>query len=226
MHADLEVSGLGGGMSFSHRDFEIAPNGPRTFKVTLDVGRDATPGSREIVVRIVPHKPAGFEDRAVSVSIPVTVVPLSFWERYGRKIEIALIALLGFLILLGLAIPARFRRSAILHYADRRDPDMPREAKFPLGIKARAGLYRSAKIMLGPAGPVRRAGVVVLRAGAGGAVFAQALGGRTAKELPRDDGFETAEPRDVKLVKGWFRVSPGVKYEINGTGLVFFWTMR
>ena len=80
--------------------------------------------------------------------------------------------------------------------------------------------------MLGPAGPVRRAGVVVLRAGAGGAVFAQPLGGRTAKELPREDGFETVEPRDVKLVKGWFRVSPGVKYEINGTGLVFFWTMR
>lgn len=226
MHAALEIDGLGNGMSFSHRDFEIAPGGPRTFKVALGVGRDTTPGAREISVRIVPHKPAGFEDRAVSVSIPVTVVPLSFWERYGRKIEIALIAIIGFLTLIGIAIPARFRRTSILHYEDRRDPDMPREAKFPLGVKARAGLYRSAKIMLGPAGPVRKAGVVILRAGAGGAVFAQPLGGRTVKELPREGGFDTAEPRAVTLLKGWFRVSPGVKYEIDGTGLVFFWTMR
>ncbi len=226
LHARLEINGLGTGMLLAHRDFEIAPDGPRTFKVNLAVGRDATPGSREITVRIVPHKPTGFEDRAVSVSIPVTVVPLSFWERYGRKIEITLIALFGLLILLGIAIPARFRRTAILHYEDRRDSDMPREAKFPLGVKARAGFYRSAKIMLGPGGPVRKAGVVTLRAGPGGAVFAQPLGGRNVKELPREGGFDAAQPRAVALVKGWFRVSPGVKYEIDGTGLVFFWTIR
>lgn len=226
MIAGLEITGLGDGMSFSHRNFEIAPGGPRTFKVSLGVGRDSPPGPREIGVRIVPLKPSGFADRAVSVTIPVSVVPLSFWERYGRNIQIGLAALFGLVLVLGMIIPARFRRTAILHYEDRRDPDMPREAKFPLGAKARAGLYRSAKIMLGPAGPVRKAGVVELRAGPGGAVFAQPLGGRKAKELPRDTEFGGAEPRELQLVKGWFRVSPGVKYEIDGTGLVFFWSIR
>ncbi|HRI67610.1 MAG TPA: VWA domain-containing protein [Polyangium sp.] len=226
MHAGLEITGLGDGMSFSHRDFEIAPGGPRTFKVTLGVGRDSPAGARDIGLRIVPQKPAGFEDRAVSVTIAVTVVPLSFWERYGRKVEIGLIALFTVFLLFGIVLPARFRRTAMLHYEDRRDPDLPREGKFPLGVKARAGLYRSAKMMLGPAGPVQRAGMVELRAGPGGGVLAQPLGGRKAKELPRDASIEGAEPRDVKLVKGWFRVSPGVKYEIDGTGLVFFWTQR
>lgn len=226
MHAGLEITGLGEGMSFSHRNFEIAPGGPRTFKVTLDVGRDSPPGPREIAIRIIPRKPEGFEDRAVSVSIPVTVVPLSFWERHGRKIEVALIGFFAFFLLFGIALPARFRRTAILHYHDRRDPDMPRESKFPLGAKARAGLYRSAKIMLGHAGPVRKGGVVALRAGAGGAVFGLPLGGQKVKELPRDGGFDGAEAREVKLINGWFRVSPGVKYEIEGTGLVFFWTLR
>ncbi|HMY17153.1 MAG TPA: hypothetical protein PKA58_12595, partial [Polyangium sp.] len=179
-----------------------------------------------IAIRIVPQKPAGFEDRAISVSIPVTVVPLSFWERHGRKIEVALIGFLGFFLLFGLALPARFRRTAILHYIDRRDPDMVRESKFPLGAKARAGLYRSAKVLLGHAGPVRKGGVILLRAGAGGAVFAHPLGGQKVKELPRDSEFDGAEAREVKMTNGGFRASPGVKYEIEGSGLVFFWTLR
>jgi|GEM_PF-6543553 len=226
MTAGIEVGGLGEGMSFSHRDLEIAPGGPRTFRFTLGVGRNSPPGPREIAIRIVPRKPSGFEDRAVSLTIPVTIVPLSFWERYGRNIQIGVTALVGILLLLGLVIPSRFRRSAILHYEDRRDPDMPREAKFPLGAKARAGFYRSAKIMLGPVGPVRKAGVVALRAGPGGAVFAQPFFGRKAKELPREGSVGSSEPREPVLVKGWFRVTPGVKYEIDGTGLVFFWTIR
>lgn len=226
MHADLEIKGLGEGMTFSHHEFEIVPDGPRTFKVTLTVGRDSPPGAREISVRILPRKPAGFEDREVTVTIPTTVVPLSFWERYGRKIEIGLGIFASLFLFLGLLIPARFRRSAILHYEDRRDPDMPREAKFPLGAKARAGFYRAAKVMVGPAGPVRKGGLVELRAAPGGAIMAQPLGGRKAKELPREGGFEGAEAREVKLNKGWFRVSPGVKYEIDGAGLVFSWTLR
>lgn len=226
MLVGLEINGLGDGMSFSHREFEIAPDGARTFKVGLSVGRDSPPGPREIAVRIVPNKPAGFEDRAVSVNIPVNVVPLSFWERHGRKIQIALGVLVSLIVLLGLIIPARFRRSAILHYEDRRDPDMPREAKYPLGAKVRAGLYRSAKVLLGPTGPVRKGGIVELHAGPGGAVFGVPVGGRNVKELPREGGFDAAEPRPVSLVKGRFRVSPGVKYEIEGTGLVFFWTIR
>jgi hypothetical protein len=169
MTAGIEVGGLGEGMSFSHRDLEIAPGGPRTFRFTLGVGRNSPPGPREIAIRIVPRKPSGFEDRAVSLTIPVTIVPLSFWERYGRNIQIGVTALVGILLLLGLVIPSRFRRSAILHYEDRRDPDMPREAKFPLGAKARAGFYRSAKNHARPRwGPcARRVWLRFVRAQAG-----------------------------------------------------------
>ena len=224
--ADIQNEGLGEGMSLSHRDVEIGPATKKQFSVDLGVGRDSPPGPREITLRLVPKKPQGFEDRAVTVRVPVTIVPLTFWERHGRNIQLFLAAFFAFFIVIGLMLPARFRRTALLHYEDRRDPDLPRQAKFPLGAKARAGLYRSARIAVGPMGPVQRGGVVELMAGPGGAVLARPLGGKRATELPRDDDFNAGEPREPRLVKGWFRVSPGVKYTIEGTGLVFWWSPR
>ncbi|MDI1481700.1 vWA domain-containing protein [Polyangium sp. y55x31] len=225
-HEHLENEGNREGMSLSHRDVEIGPATKKQFDVTLIVGRDAPPGPREITLRIVPKKPQGFEDRAVTVRVPVTIVPLTFWERYGRNIQLFLAAFTAFFLIIGLMLPARFRRTAILHYEDRRDPDLPRQAKFPLGTKARAGLYRSARITIGPMGPMPRGGVVELRAGPGGAVLARPVGGKRATELPREDDFSGGEPREPRLVNGWFRVSPGVKYAIEGTGLVFWWSPR
>ncbi|HVK68051.1 MAG TPA: hypothetical protein VM694_26510, partial [Polyangium sp.] len=226
IEADIENQGNTSGMTLSRRDLEIGPTTKKQFDVTLSVGRDMPPGPREITLRIVPKKPQGFEDRAVTVSIPVTIVPLTFWERYGRTIQMGLAALVTLFLMLGLMLPARFRRTAILHYEDRRDPDLPRQAKFPLGVKARAGLYRSARVAVGPMGPMPRGGVVELRAGPGGAVLARPAAGKRATELPRDDDFSAGEPREPRLVKGWFRVSPGVKYAIEGTGLVFWWSPR
>ncbi|MDC3959502.1 vWA domain-containing protein [Polyangium jinanense] len=225
-HEHLENEGNRSGMRLSDRDVEIGPATKKQFDVTLDVGRDMPPGPREITLRIVPKKPQGFEDRAVSVRVPVTIVPLTFWERHGRNIQIFLVAFFTFFLVIGLMLPARFRRTAILHYEDRRDPDLPRQAKFPLGAKARAGLYRSARVTIGPMGPVPRGGVVELRAGPGGAVLARPAAGKRATELPRDDDFSAGEPREPRLVNGWFRVSPGVKYAIEGTGLVFWWSPR
>ena len=158
--ADIENEGLGEGMSLSHRDVEIGPATKKTFSVTLVVGRDSPPGPREITLRLVPKKPQGFEDRAVTVRVPVTIVPLTFWERHGRTIQLFLAVFVTAFLVLGLMLPARFRRTALLHYEDRRDPDLPRQAKFPLGAKARAGLYRSAHVSIGPMGPVPRGGVV------------------------------------------------------------------
>ncbi|TKD02226.1 vWA domain-containing protein [Polyangium fumosum] len=224
--ADIEKEGLAPGMSLSRRDVEIGPATAKRLDIALVVGRDAPPGPREITLRIVPKKPQGFEDRAVTVRVPVTIVPLTFWERYGRTLQGGLLCLFTLFLVLGLMLPARFRRTAILHYEDRRDPDLPRQAKFPLGAKARAGLYRSARVTVGPMGPVLRGGVVELRAGPGGAVLARPAAGKRATELPRDDDFSAGEPREPRLVKGWFRVSPGVKYAIEGTGLVFWWNPR
>ncbi|MDI1446662.1 vWA domain-containing protein [Polyangium sp. 6x1] len=225
-HEHLENEGNREGMSLSHRDLEIGPATKKEFGINLAVGRDAPPGPREITLRLVPKKPAGFEDRAVTVRIPVTIVPLTFWERHGRNIQLFLVAFFTFFLVIGLMLPARFRRTAILHYEDRRDPDLPRQAKFPLGAKVRAGLYRSARVTIGPMGPMPRGGVVELRAGPGGSMLARPVGGKRATELPREDDFSAGEPREPRLVNGWFRVSPGVKYAIEGTGLVFWWSPR
>ncbi|MRG97244.1 vWA domain-containing protein [Polyangium spumosum] len=224
--ADLESEGLAPGMSLSHPDVEIGPATKKQFAVNLAVGRDTAPGPREITLRVVPKKPQGFEDRAVMVRVPVTIVPLTFWERHGRNIQLFLVAFFTFFVAIGLLLPARFRRTAILHYEDRRDPDLPRQAKFPLGAKVKAGLYRSARVSVGPMGPVSRGGVVELLAGPGGAVLARPAAGKRATELPREDDFNPGEPREPRLVKGWFRVTPGVKYAIEGTGLVFWWSPR
>jgi hypothetical protein len=124
------------------------------------------------------------------------------------------------ILLLGYALPARFDRRAMLHYKDVRDPDLPREATYPLGVKAKAGFYRGARLLVSPTGPVRAGGVVELRPAAGRGVSARPLGGRAANELPRDDSG--GEPRKVALKDGAFRCSPGVRYEIEGAGLVLW----
>jgi hypothetical protein len=53
------------------------------------------------------------------------------------------------------------------------------------------------------------------------------MGGQKVRELPREGEFgASGEGREVRLVKGRFRVMPGVRYEVEGTGLVVFWTPR
>ena len=127
-------------------------------------------------------------------------------------------------MLLGIVVPARFKRSLVLHYKDVRDPDLPRESSYPLGVKAKAGFYRKARLLLAATGPVRAGGVIELSPAPGGGVIAKPLGGRKIQELPREDTSGlgmTGEPRDVPLVKGQFRCSPGARYEVAGAGLVF-----
>jgi hypothetical protein len=126
---------------------------------------------------------------------------------------------------LGLVAPARFRRSLVLFYRDVRDPELPRESSYPLGVKAKAGFYRSARLLLAATGPVRAGGVIELSPAPGGGVSAKPFGGRQIQELPREDTSGmgmTGEPRDVPLVKGQFRVAPGTRYEVAGAGLVFW----
>jgi hypothetical protein len=126
---------------------------------------------------------------------------------------------------LGFALPPRFDRRLTLHYEDRRDPDLPRKATYPLGVKAKAGFYRGARLLAGATGPVRTGGVVELRPASGRGVSARPLGGKAARELPREDagGLGPApEPRPVTLKDGVFRCAPGARYEIDGTGLVFW----
>ena len=108
---------------------------------------------------------------------------------------------------------------------------MPREGSYPLAAKAKAGFYRGAKAMLGPTGPVRMGGVVELVAGPGGGVLARPLGGRKAREVPRDEesggyGSGGGEGREVSLKNGVFRVAPGARYSIDGAGFTFWVSVR
>src|SRR5262249_9219403 len=151
-----------------------------------------------------PVKPTGYEERAVELDVLLDVVPLTFWERYGTWIEIGAGALLLLFLLLGFILPARFARRTILHYRDVRDPDLPREATYPLGVRARPGFYRGARQLVGPTGPVKTGGLVELRP-LGGAIVARPLGSGKVVELPREDDSGlglTGEPRDVAMTRG------------------------
>lgn len=203
----------------------LEPKGARTFECSLAVERDARPGPAKVKVAIRPVKPRGYADRAIDIEVTVDVVPLTFWERYGFWIEVGSGVLIFLILLMGFLLPARFKRGLMLHYKDVRDPELPRQATYPLGVKAKAGFYRGAKLAVAATGPVRAGGVIELSPAPGGGVIGKPLGGRQIKELPREDTSGlgmTGEPRDVPLIKGHFRCALGARYEVSGAGLVFW----
>jgi len=207
----------------------LLPKGNRMFELKLLVDKDAAPGKAKLTVSLQPTEPRGYEDRAIDVDVEVDVVPLTFWERHGLRIKVGAGVLLFFIVLFGVLLPARFKRALILHYKDVRDPELPREGTYPLGVKVKAGFYRGAKVALAATGPVRAGGVIELRPAPGGGVIARPLGGRKVKELPREDasGMGLAgEAREVPLVKGAFRCAVSTRYEVDGAGLVFWTDVR
>ena len=218
------------GLSMRPKSAALEPGGKNTFELVIAADRDAPGGPRSIEMRVTPSKPKGYEDRAAGVVLSITVVPLTFWERYGFWVKVLSGSLLGLLLLIGIVAPARFRKGTVLYYKDTRDPDLPREGSYPLAAKARAGFYRGAKAMVGPTGPVRMGGVVELLAGPGGGVLARPLGGRKAREVPRDEegvgSGSGSEGREVPLKNGAFRVAPGARYAIDGAGLTFWVSVR
>lgn len=224
LKADLALAGRPD-LVWTPATLTVEPKGPRTFEVSLAVDRDAKPGPAALRLSLRPGEPRGFESRAIDVDVTVTVVPLTFWERYGFWIKVGTGTVLFLFVLLGIVSPARFKRSLVLHYKDVRDPDLPRESSYPLGVKAKAGFYRSARLLLAATGPVRVGGVIELSPAPGGGVIGKPLAGRAMKELPREDASGlgmTGEPRDVPLVKGQLRCAPGTRYEVAGAGLVFW----
>jgi hypothetical protein len=219
------VFGGPSGLKWAPASIALEPKGERVFECSLAVDRDAKPGQALVKVSISPVKPRGYGDRAIFIDVTVDVVPLTFWERYGFWIEVGSGVLVFLILLMGFLLPARFKRSLMLHYKDVRDPDLPREASYPLGVKAKAGFYRGAKLFCAATGPVRVGGVIELTPAPGGGVIGRPLGGRQIKELPREDTSGlgvTGDPRDVPLVKGCFRCAVGARYEVAGAGLIFW----
>lgn len=234
IEAELVLEGLPAGVAVTPTSLRLAsdPAGGPVIDIELAADRDAKSGPLALKGAIVPRKPKGYEGRAVPVSITATIIPLTFWERYGFWIKVGAGSLTALLLLIGIVTPARFRKGTVLHYKDSRDPDLPREATYPLAARAKAGFYRSARILMAPTGPVRTGGIVELSAGPGGGVLVRPLGGRKAREVPRDDESGMGATgmagggREVPLKKGVFRASAGVRYAIEGSGLSFWVTPR
>jgi Mg-chelatase subunit ChlD len=223
--ADLRVEVAGEPLAVAPAVLAVAAEGARRFEIEIAVPRAAAGGSSRVTVTAVPVAPAGFEDRAVTAELVVEVVPLTFWERHGRKVLAGAGILLFLLLAFGIFGPARFPRRAILYYMDLREPDLERRSSYPIGTRARRGFYRGASVRVGPTGPVKRGGAVLLTALSGGAVSARPLvSGAKVHRAPRED--EDALPGDdrpeVPLRDGAFRVTPGARYEIEGAGLRFW----
>lgn len=211
--------------------------GQDSFILTFEVADSAPGGTHELELVIIPVSPEGFSERGLTVAVTIEVIPLTFWERYGTWVIRAAGALLAFIILLGFILPAKFKKRAILYYADIRDPELVRRSSYPLGTKSKRGFYRAASVPLGPSGPVKKGGAITLIASPGGRIQA-ALMSKTAtvfrvdvSSIGTDDDDESSlisdmeddeRPR-VSLKQGSFRVSAGVGYEVKGSGFVFWY---
>ncbi len=213
--------------------------GERTLALTFAIADDAPVGPAQLTVTLTPKPPPGFpgdfSDRVVTIPLTVDVQALSFWERYGRLIQYAAGAVAALILLCGWLLPARFKKRVIVYYKDIRDPDLVRQSSYPAGAKARPGLFRGARLRLGPTGPVKRGGAVELRAAAGGAIEAIPIHKGTVykADVSREDdgfgGFGDSQDNDnehrarVTLRDNRFRLAPGTGYEIEGSGVVFWY---
>lgn len=199
----------------------------RSFELEFDVAKSARAGDQSWTLTFTPVAPEGFADKQTTADATARVVALTFWEKHGTKVIIAAGAVAFLILLLGFVMPAKFKKRAIVYYLDNRDADMERQSSYPLGTKAKRGFYRPARIRLSPSGPVKKGGVVVLEAQKGGRVLARPSSS-SAKVFRApgedDDDFVSDEDRPrISLKDGGFRMSPGSRYEIDGSGLVFWY---
>jgi hypothetical protein len=223
---DLELQLAAAGYTITPTTVKLPRQGSRKLDITIQVPRDGATG----VVRIpITAKPtlAGFEDRTVTTQLELTIVPLTFWERHGTKLLVGAGGLVLLLLLLGILSPATFARRTVLHYIDVRDPDLERKSSYPLGAKAKRGFYRPARVHIGPSGPVKKGGTVVLTAVSGNRVVARPLS--SAARVVRAPGEDEPAADDrpaIPLKDGAFTMSAGTRYEIEGSGLRFWFETK
>jgi hypothetical protein len=204
-----------------------APTVSRSFELTFDVSKSAKAGDQSWTLTFTPVSPDGFDDKKTTADAKVKVVALTFWEKHGTKVLIGAGAVVFLILLMGFISPASFKKRAIVYYVDNRDSDMERQSSYPLGSKAKRGFYRPARIRLSPSGPVKKGGVVLLEAQKGGRVLAMPSSS-SAKvfRAPNEDEDDFVSDEDrprISLKDGGFRMSPGSRYEIDGSGLVFWY---
>ena len=225
---------LGGGdVSVSPTTLSLAVDestvpGPEQRETVLEflVGKKASSGTQTFPLKLSPTSPSGFEDRAIEVTVAVNVIALSFWEKHGTRVIVASGALVFLILLAGFLSPAKFKKRTLVYYMDTRDEDLERQSSYPLGAKAKRGFYRPARIELGNSGPVKQSGIVKLEATKGGRIVAIPRKGAVVLRAPGEDDSQFTDDEDrpaIPLKDGGFRMSSGTRYEIKGTGLVFWY---
>lgn len=208
-----------------HR-IKVPASGDRTFEVTVHVDKNTPPGALSRTLTLTPEKPRGFTDRKITATVSATVTQLSFWGRYGRWFGIGAVALVALVLIGGVTTGSKFPKRSILYYKDVRDPELPRKSSYPLGVKIKKGFYKAATTQLGPTGPMKSGGVVILTASGGGSILAAPVSSSAkvwqVPDLEEDEFASEEDKRAVHLSNGSFRMAPGVHYEIDGAGLVFW----
>lgn len=223
---DLELAIAAGGYVLVPATLALAREGARQHDIAITVPRDGASGSVRIPITAKP-KQAGFEDRVVTAQLDLSVVPLSFWERHGRKVLVAGGGLVLLLLIIGMFSPAKFPRRAMLYYIDVRDPDLERRSSYPLGAKAARGFFRPARVNVGPSGPVKKAGTVVITALSGNRMEARPLAGsRRVLRAPGEDEAAGDERPVIPLKDGAFAMTSGARYEVEGSGLRFWFETK
>lgn len=138
-------------------------SGLRLSPSQLDVGPDGHPG--EVTFTIEVDHPGGALDgglrielgaQSVMVAVRGNVIPLSFWERWGRLILTIAVALLVLFVLLfilyGFVSPHSFPADARLNWGESLDRLKKNEILIAEIQGTKSGFYRNAKLVVGGPG--------------------------------------------------------------------------
>lgn len=220
MMARLQLDG-GQGIKLSPSQLQVSSSS-KIHELAFEVGRNASPGRRKMSLKV---SPVGIPDRSIEVPVSINIVELTFWERHGTKILVALGTLFFLFLLAGMLLPAKFKRRTILYYLDNRDPDTASRSSYPIGTKSKRGFYKSAKLQIGYRGPVRKGGLVEIAAHKGNAIVARPISGEAVYKVPSDfegRSISDEEKQKVTMSQGTFRMASGARYQLGDAGLVFW----
>ncbi len=154
----LSVDGLNG-MRHAPKGFDVGPTAHTgEVRFTAEADHAGGPVSGTLVI--------GMNGATVSLPVSGTIIPLSFWERWGRLIITIAVALLVLLLLLfiiyGYVSPHSFPADARLNWGESKDRLKKNEILISEIQGTRSGFYKNAKLTVGGPGSFMPADGAVL----------------------------------------------------------------